>query len=625
MLYQSFSQVFVTNTATLLASGSTVDYLGVGQIGILDAKTYKAVSAPTYATNKALFAVWGTPDLFVGEFSGVPNENEYSKIIKGKLIKRFRAKRAKRGVSPIWTVGFSGGENDTDTLSVRAGESKDLFIKLTGTVIDRLYSTQGLTKQFRTTPSTLDDCDDACATVGAGAIARELVESINSDKDLRKFIRAGVIRSVAEDVTTASCYKYNVPVCDTGDDIALGQIQAAYSTLKINRESRSGATSVYTAFKTSHSTPSAYTQPGVYLTDCASCPSGYTLTATAKVFQVRTPNGTSAGTVNGIFTGEVTTTAVSVGPQFNIYYVTFATTVDTDTTIAAGVAAGYDVTLVGIQSGICTLDSPTSSTWVEDTSKTYESRTKTYTITLKDNVCGTSRLADLQAAYPLLTVALVSSDVGACVHTFSTSTSSDCYEVGCSIGSIVYNPPAVFEGQAWVAAADDDGDADTLFGIEITSAFFNVNTNECTFNAFPYENDVVHVQVSNHDPNFNGDPNADEWVVKKIREVQFPQGHGAYVRKLEQESKGYDRRDRSWDPVVREVQGYSFQADPNKFYDQYVLEYDTKWKSAGGWGQDYTQSISLNFFVPEGQGGNLETVFNTYLTSAGIEEDGASV
>ena len=78
MAFQSsYRQCFVSNTGTLLADGQTVDALAVGQIGILDGKTHKAVSVPTYAKNKAIKAVWGTPDLNVGEFGGVPNENEY--------------------------------------------------------------------------------------------------------------------------------------------------------------------------------------------------------------------------------------------------------------------------------------------------------------------------------------------------------------------------------------------------------------------------------------------------------------------------------------------------------------------------------------------------------------------
>lgn len=623
-LYQSFNQVFVTNTSSLLAAGNTVDQLAVGQIGILDAKTYLGVTAPTYAKNKALLAVWGTPDVYVGDFAGMPNENEYSKIIKGKLIRRFRAKKAQRGQTPIYTVGWSGSVSDTDTISFLPGESKNLYVKLTGTVIDRLYSNQGITKVFKNSGSVIADCDDACTSISALAGAREIVDQMVNDKDFRKFIRVGILQSPTSSATTQACYTYLLTVCDDGTDGALGAVQGQYTSDKVRGIDRIGAYSTYQIIKDAHSTPSAFTQGGVFVPNCASCPAGYTLTASAVVLQVRTASTVDATAIHAAFTAEVTVTAVSTSPQFNIFLVTFATTADITAKIAEAVAAGYEATNIGINNQICTLDTPVSTAWVEDTTVTRLRQEKDYTLTVADTTCGSNRLVDLQAAYPDLTVAVVSAS-GSCAHTFTTTTLSDCYIAGCAVDTIVFNAPAVFEGQSWTPAADEAGDADTLVGIQIESAFFNMRTNECTFDAFPYENDVVHVQISNHNPDFNADPNETEWAVKQIRQVKYPQGHGAYVQHLEKESKGYDQRDRNWDPVVREVQGYSLQADPAKFYDQYVLEFDTKFKTPGGWAADTTQSFNLTFFVAEGTGAAIETAFNTYLTSAGIEEDGAVV
>jgi len=81
MLNQSFRQVFVTNSPALLAGGATVENIGVGQVGFVDAKTYKGVTSPTYAKNKALQIVQGTPDLsYLPLMAGVPNENVYSHL-----------------------------------------------------------------------------------------------------------------------------------------------------------------------------------------------------------------------------------------------------------------------------------------------------------------------------------------------------------------------------------------------------------------------------------------------------------------------------------------------------------------------------------------------------------------
>ena len=624
-LFQSFQQVFVTNSPALLAEGKTVDSLAVGQIGILDAKTYKAVTAPTYAKNKALFAVWGTPDVNLGDFGGTPNENEYSKLIKGKLIRSFRASKAQRAQTALYTVGWSGDEADTDTLFAHPGESKSLYIKLSGTVIDRLYSTQGYTKQLVFEPSCIDACTDTCGHIKSPIIAKQLVEQISKDKDLSKFIRAKAIISctgVTPPVET-TCYKFSISVCDTGDDMALGMIQAKYPNEKISRISRTGAISVYGVVKNVNTTPAAFSVQGVIVPDCPTCPTGYTLTPKGNVFQVRVPHGEESPveTVGG---STATGILVSSDPSFDVWMVVAPLSVSVDTAISAGEAEGFTVTFLGEERAICTQTTPTTINW--SAAGTLKKQSKAFRITLSDSVCGTNRLADLQAAYPDLVVSVVNAS-GSCVHTYETTVASECYETGCAVENIKFEAPAMFEGAAWkeVPAAPLAEDAECKSGILIETAFFNRKTNECTFDAFPYENDTVHVQISNYNPDFNGDPCEGEWVVKQIRGVKYPKGHGAYVRELEKKSKAYDQRHRSLNPVSREVSGYSFQADPSKFYDQYVLEYDTKWFSSGGWAESYTQTISLNFFVPEGTGSAIETAFNAYLSSAGIDEDGAVV
>lgn len=623
-LYQSFSQVFVTNSPALLAEGKTVDSLAVGQIGLLDAKTYKAVTTPTYAKNKALYAVWGTPDLFAGDFSGVPNENEYSKIIKGKLIKRVRSKKAQRGQTPVYTVGWSGDVADTNTLFANQGEAKSLFIKLSGTIIDRLYDKQGIIKEFVTTPPCISDCAEPCGTIDCKDIANQLVEQINTDKDFKKFIRAKALIdcSGSPSFPTESCYKFTLSVCDTGDAAALGMVQAQYPNEHVVMISRSGSTTTYGVVKDSDSAPANFTSTGVFITDCTDCPSGYTFSEEAKVFQVVTATTVDSSAVASTFSGELTVTAVSTNPSQNVFMVTFPMSADSASVISTGENAGYVVTFIGNHSAICTQSTPSTTSWVS--AGTLEKQGRSYRLTIADSVCGTNRLSDIQAAYPDLVISLVDAG-GSCVHTYETTVFSNCYEVGCAIEMITFNKPAMFEGAEWIEVIPTDTTTGCRCGIQLETAFFNINTNECTFDYFPYENDIVHIQISNYNPDFNASPCEGEWAVKQIRQVQFPQGHGAYIQHLEKESKQYDQRFRSFDPVVREVQGYSLQADPNKFYDQYVIEYDTKYFTSGGWSESYTQSIHLNFFVPEGTGAALELALNSYITSAGIDEDGTAI
>lgn len=621
-LYQSYRQVFVTNSPNLLAEGKTVDGLAVGQIGILDGKTNAATTTPTYAKNKAIKFVWGTPDVTLGDFGGIPNENEYTKLIKGKLIKGFHAKKAKRGQTPVYTVGWSGGISDTDTLSAKAGQAKSLFIKLSGSVIDRLYDKQGVVKEFLTVPVCVGDCDDGCADVLCPDLANQLVDQINNDKDFKKFIKAKALIKcdTSPTPTTHTVYNFNLLVNDSGDQTAFGIVQAQYPNESISIVGRQGITTTYGVTETANTAPTSYTGSNIVVPDCATCPTGYTYQAAGNIFTVSIATG---GTYPGSLPGDLShvKTATNVGGK-DVYKTTVNSTQDQTAFIAAVVAASGTAVFVSASKETCTQTSPVTIAWVAN--GTLTTVDQAYTITLSDSVCGTSRLADLQAAYPNYTVSVVNAG-GTCVHTYSLTATSLPYATGCAIESIVFPNIDMFEGAQWIPTPGTAYAGNCLCGVQIETAFFNYATNECSFDSFPYENDIVHVQISNYNPDYNASPCENAWVVKQIRQVEYPQGNGAYIQYLEKESKQYDQRFRSYDPVVRQVQGYSLQTDATKFYDQYSLVFDTKFYTSGGWAEQYQETFTLDIFFPEGAGNAFEAAINGYLASAGIDEDGAVV
>src|SRR5688572_15615412 len=178
MQNQSFRRVFVSNTPVLLASGTTVD-LAVGQIGIFDGNTYAATTAPTYATNKAITIWQGMSDVsHLPLMAGVPQTNQASKLIKGKLLKKIRRKSASRGQNQVVAIGFDGIDV-TKTLSARCGDVRTVYIKATGNPIDKLYSTKGFIRQYRIDTGCCDECGgDSCADVDPSVLADVLVEKI---------------------------------------------------------------------------------------------------------------------------------------------------------------------------------------------------------------------------------------------------------------------------------------------------------------------------------------------------------------------------------------------------------------------------------------------------------------
>lgn len=626
MSNQSYRQVFVTNNPALLASGSTVETLAVGQIGILDAKTHLAVTTPTYATTKAFNIVAGTPDLSdLPLLSGVPNENSYSKLVKGKKIVNFRGHKAKRGQNQIITVGYSGDVTDTNSLFAKNGEVRRLYLTLTGGAIDKLFSKQGITRQYYYESPLKDNCVDTCANANPREIASFLVKQINSDTQINRYIKASTIESCTpalDPAVSQTIYKFQLAVCDNKDDVSLGLVQSQYPTAQVKRVGVNGSSSIYEVQKTTNSAPADYSNAGVVLIpDCTTCPSGYTAYPTGFVYVVkRQDSGTSGNLVTLKSDYSISATGETA---YRTAYEFGQSTYVVVSTVAISSPSGTDVlTFQGQSRNSCVLTTPTTIAWAG--SGTLTKYGKVFKITLGDNVCGTNRLAELQAFYPDLTIAIVDA-AGTCVHTYSTTVYSNAVEAGCSVQSLKWVKPTGFDGVSWKEPADDTAIPDgtvCLTGVKIEVTYVNRVPTEATYDYFSYEDDTVYVSASTYDPNYHNAPAAgyQDWAVKQVQSPQYPAGFGAYVRKLEKQSKSYELRERSFDPVVREAEGYTFQAQARDYYDEYVLDFEFSYLT-NGWSQQTTDHYSVSVFFPEGQGKAFEAAVNSYLASANIAID----
>lgn len=630
---QSFNQVFVTNSSALLPSGTTVD-LAVGQIGIFDGRTYAATVTPTYFKNKSLVFGWGTPDLsyIAGGagtqgilLSGIFNETEKSKEVKARLITGFRGHKAQRGQTQIVTVGNSGDITDTDNLFIKSEETKVLYVKLSGTPIDRLYSTQGLIRQYRVTGPCANDCTDTCGNIADNRfVAEQLANQINQDPKVAGLIKASVITQyigTAPTDTPTTCYNFALTVCDNGDGTSLGLVQAQYPGSTITRIARSGSNSTYGVTLPTNSLPSAYSNAGLtIISDCPTCPSGYTLVASAFAYEVKRADAGTSGALTTLKT-DYGIVSPELGSRVN-YDNGVSTYVITSATVISAPVGVDQLAALGVTRNSCVITSPSTIAWVA-LPNTF-SYGQVYNITLADSICGTNRLADLQAAYPNLTISVVNAG-GSCVHTYTTTLQSQCVAAACSADARVFVAPQAFEGVSWTAIAVDPAipnGTTVLVGVKLESAWVDRITNTCTYGYYPYNADGVHIQVSNFDPNYNGPSELCEsnWVVKTIREYKYPQGFGAYVREQEEKSLGYYLKDYSYNALLREIEGFEFQSQPRSYYDEYVLSFKFEYL-VGGFSVEYKDSYKLHFFFPEGTGAAFEAAINSYITSANIGLD----
>src|SRR5699024_3016288 len=149
---QSFKKVFVApedNAIPTTATDTTAD-LTDGQIGIFDATTYAAVATPTAANNKGIIIAQGTPDQGgLPGGAGIRNESDkLAKIIQSGKITKWEAKLANAGQSRIIVIGNLGDGTNTDTISGKCDEIKNIYLDLSGAPIKNLVPGTSLIRHY---------------------------------------------------------------------------------------------------------------------------------------------------------------------------------------------------------------------------------------------------------------------------------------------------------------------------------------------------------------------------------------------------------------------------------------------------------------------------------------------
>lgn len=633
---QDFNQVLVSNVGTIPSTGTTVN-LAYGQIGIFDAETYLATNAPTYLANKGLIFAQGVKDLSgMPNGAGIANETEKTKTVLGKRILSWRGKKAKTGQTMKVAIGYDGVDN-TKTISAKPGDIKYLYLRLTGKPIENLYP-GGKILYYQYQEPCIDGCtDNGCTDINPLIIAENLRKQISEDflmanNPLKDYVKVSVMSDCTTpppDATLVPFDTYNLTIQDDGSDYSLGLVQAQAPGTRIKpieRVERFGITSVYTVtVPDGAAAPTAFTNAGAAaITDCAVCPTGYTLTPSLKVFQVNQPAATAAPT--GLPGQQGAAVLVANNYGYKVYEV-FVSLTQADAAFITAVAAinGAEATLLGVRANVCILTTPTTTAWVAGAG--CNKAQKTYKLSMRDDECGTSFLAQMQAIYnPIYgagSVTEVENNAEYCTRLYNlTITSDDCLAADCEDISWDYTDPEPFKGVSWEVIVPEDTSEGCVAGLLFESAFVGRQENKCYFDIFPYEVDGVHIEVSNHSPDWHGSVCEEDWPVTVVQEFEYPAGNGQFVARQELKSRGYHFKGYPDARFLAErlAEGADIVTDLNRYYDQYSLVFEFKY-SVGGWSETYTDTYQVDFYYPTGQGKAFEAAMNTYLSAAQIAID----
>ncbi len=264
---------------------------------------------------------------------------------------------------------------------------------------------------------------------------------------------------------------------------------------------------------------------------------------------------------------------------------------------------------------------------------------KQWILTLEDTVCGTSRLAELQAAYPELVVAEIGTP-GDCARAYTTTNYSDPFiDDECAVENYVYHrPDAFFSGANWVAfvatpavtpvcTTEEVESPCVAAGIKFETAAFVNHTSECLYGYYHYDLsdvDPVYMEITAHSKvnDFTASPcDQTSKIVTKLRETKFATGSGGLIREAEYTTNLQYSKARSTNEARNQAYGLGFTSKPELWYDTYKLTVERNESQHGITGRSGDkQRTTYVFAFPVGKGKSFENLINGYILSLDNEE-----
>lgn len=543
--------VFI-GTGSVLTSGDT-SQLAPGQISLFNGKTATVVTGSVPA-NQAVFVAsgsWHTKDK-LNKFVGGLKESDKSIEFLGKDILEFHKSLPRKAQSEQWIIGWDGVSTDANaTIKFKAGESRHFRVRVWGEdvygtflrPVDRFI-------EIKADCETTGECEDGCSDdVPAKVYAQRIADRINTDPELKYFLKAEVISSDAV-AATPTHDLWCLSVCDTGDMQALSAVQTQFPGLGVQRISRSGSTSTYQFClpKTAADPTDFAPVIPVALADCGECPAGYTLTEAKDVYVVQRVVASSTDlNTDADRQSFATTVATAYDNSSPVGTGKFLSLVNGVALVEITVTAGLTltpinsdtVTFVRSIGETCVPDAATPIAW-ETCGERYKT-TKKLNLTL-EKVCGTEdRLDELIAFYannPMVVADSVAlKTTGTCSDVYEIEVyNNDCLIDGCLTEAIPqYDTLQSFEGFVWedeIPAELTDAELQTALGVKVgvrvTAAYEDTRFGGCSFSPMDYYS-VRPLKLEIHEFDDSGNACNNPVPSRKVRNSSLPTQTGEWV------------------------------------------------------------------------------------------------
>lgn len=658
-LQQSFSTAWVSNSGAVATEVKSSN-LGPEVIAVFaadpscEAEEALALSAPSFKKAKRVKIKQGIHPFPGGNsFATTRAKNiprETFEFTKDDIVSWEGLKARKGSKQHIVALGYDGLDA-SKSLNAHLDIKPILFtFTLEGDPIQRWFGQNRVVYEYTIDkgmcPSNCE-CTDTCGkvdckTIQAGlhkAMAIQFPRVLGNGMVVRRPITDFVkINTISKCTTPAVApvlteyKKWQLSLCDDGQS-TISQIAGLVKDHKVVLESRVDSISTYSFWQKSTDaapadlTLTTHVQPicGV----CPTCPDTYTSVPAVNVVQVTVACGAAAPVVPTA----ITTTLMSSTLRGGDVYLVKVPSTTANATIEAALAGCVEYQFLGEESQLCVGSSVTFS-W--KSCETCNKTVKDYMITLGDKDCGNADwLKELQEAYPELVISI--DKTGTCIHTYKTTVYSDCIpDEDCGKEQVFsFEAPTPFKNQPWVeyrnintapdctvpAAATPDCCA---CGLIVEGKVFTRNYVECQQGWEVFDpNEIlgikVHVTATSYDYTSNPCDDSKEYITV-LQQPVLPRGaSGLLVQKYEKATLAYENKYFDVNPFVNQIDGFHLVAKPHLFYDTYTLKLKRRGHEST-YILNHQDTLTYYFYVPEGQGKQLEGLINPLVLSAGNPE-----
>lgn len=640
---KAIDRYLIVPEGSVMTSGYSAE-LAKGQIGLFD------MQAITKKGATAVSSVAGAHPNFSKYEVRLGVENKTSRTLSNKPAKTltFSLKdvtKAWVGAPHVteqkfdeWYIGYNGFDEDK-TLVFKPGESFQLDLVIWGKPLGYMTNSKSCNYVAKHTihiDDNLDYCteDDPCEAVDCKTYTLDTVKNLNdhmlpSGEKLSKYFYINPVISPADEPELTEYTLYELSYCGSEGAGEIGKVQAQYPDVEIIRDELN--LNFQMLIPTSEGAPEDYvTSLPDMIPGCEGCPDGYNEIegGYAYVVQLEDDGEDSTALIESL-PGYVADSAKKMGQNYGKgYYIVLVddklTEAEKTTFLTANPTAS--INYVGEKSAICENSETIELPWVAVA--TANATVKEFEIILADD-CNGSRLAELEEAYPELTITEVTDPAANnCLRKYSTEVMTDIvFPNGCPNSTAIQEvytaeaPMAFDVNSFWVEVAEDES-AGNLCGIHIKAKPVIINaTGECLIDELPFVATSMRVKpAGGYITNLylNAPIVNKPFPTLQVERAQDLDNLGGNMRGFEKQGKFYFQNESYHKGVyTRSILGLENQLEGLTQYKTFAFEINRN-KHAQGFGGSVTESIVYHMIAPVGRSQELENLLNTIAAGAGV-------